>query len=149
MNLELLEKAEFVHNFLWTAADLAFKENNPCKISKNGVCRNNKNNTCCAKDCRFLTPGGCSTNCLTCKLYLCVNIARRYKKLNTSISKIRFISYSCGFQTLFYQSGKEELYESMKRGLKFDAIERCAKIIQNSQDIDVVCEELTKNQNKK
>ena len=144
MNLELLEKAEFVHNFLWVAADRAFKKSNPCKIDKNGVCRNNRHNSCCTTECRFLTPHGCSTDCLGCKLYLCVNVASRYKKLETTLTKIRFISKTCGFKTPFYQSGKEELYESLKGSIDFTSIERCAKILQNSQDINVAYEELTK-----
>lgn len=143
IDLETLEKAEFIYKFLWDSADKIFRETNPCKISKSGSCQNSKKGTCCPKGyCRFLTPKGCSTECLTCKLYLCVNMSKSYRKLESDLDKMRSIANACGFRTLFYQSWQEELYTSMKIGLDLGNIEKCADILKSSHSIDAAYKEL-------
>lgn len=72
---------------LWHAMDILLKRYNPCQI-KDGVCV--RGNSCCMA-CDYLGFYGCTTKCLTCKLWFCDTILNKldeYPKLFQAISKM-------------------------------------------------------------
>ena len=84
--LNSIQKRKLMHCF-WKALDTLIRLYNPCRI-KDGACRRGKS---CCTDCDYLSPYGCATRCLTCKLWFCDEVLmdiHKYPKLFMAVSRI-------------------------------------------------------------
>lgn len=99
--------------YLCAKATKLFKEYNPCKINKAGRCTDcRKGNSlrftsgdmknCCGQ-CRY-NKNGCTIKNLSCKVFLCSNMADEYPELNKELRKIRkVVSEELGLSGIFFQ----------------------------------------------
>lgn len=83
--------------YLCEKATKLFKEYNPCKFNKNGYCnvkRKNKSvcGSCCL-ECKHLSKTGCTVKNLSCKIFLCSEMCRKYPELGRKLNKIHDIAH--------------------------------------------------------
>ena len=86
------KKYSLIIDYITNYLDNDMRQNNYCDF-KDGKCIANrlgksahKENGCCYiyKEglCKELTNHGCKINCLSCKLFMCAYIEKKYKKIN-------------------------------------------------------------------
>lgn len=99
MNIEVIlkekdleKKYSYIIDYITNYLNEDMKKNNYCDF-KDGRCIANrlgksvhKDNGCCYvyKEglCKYLTNNGCKINCLSCKLFMCDYIEKKYRKIN-------------------------------------------------------------------
>lgn len=99
------ERIEYIYDTVCTYLDEEFEKNNYCDF-KNDVCKAKRNCKekvtmgCCHKFknflkdetvvCPYLKDAKCSTKCITCKLFTCDSIKRKFRLKDIPLIKIYF-----------------------------------------------------------
>lgn len=126
-------KRSQLYDSIYSKTDRLFKKYNPCNIcNKDGklTCANDRYNTdkphqlCCTRyddKCKYYSNKGCTTKCLSCKLYICPNMYYELQQKNVKIkefcSKLRILhDLACKYQfstNRYFHSKKESLQKDM------------------------------------
>jgi len=124
-----------LYDRLYDIADRLFKKHNPCKIhTKNGklYCINHNEHWnatlyLCCYGCidrwengeqrgNHWSENGCTTKCLSCKLYLCGYAKGKNRRLYHQLRRLKQFAYEHGLpHEYFYYISKEEWLEQIKR----------------------------------
>ena len=118
-----------LYDLIYAKADKLFKEYNPCNIQKNKrgkltcTCQFYKDGSvglCCTRHgekdnkCKYLSDSGCTTNCLSCKLYYCKYKGRHisqkdYDRFIKELQTLRSICYKYELHGNYFVS-KEDIF---------------------------------------
>lgn len=107
----------WLYDFLYITADLLIKIYSPCHIYKDATgkvhCANLSHHGPCCNSCGFLGPNGCTTKCLSCKLWLCWATEDGHVRLCKVLFKMRTIA--CKYNLQGIRVSKKEIFDRMKK----------------------------------
>jgi len=98
--VKTMKEWEELYDRVYAVADSLIKRYDPCRVEKVGkgvICADRgrsylkfesaRNVTCC-ECCVYLGPNGCTVKCISCKLFLCREIADQHPELDRKLKRL-------------------------------------------------------------
>ena len=120
MKLSFTYKQHY-YDILYDAANELFLTYNPCRFNSKGECFNNryheervqyiKNCGCCSLNCRYMSPKGCLTKSLGCKLYVCSPIEKSFPEFCKELMQLKEVLWRYNLPWNVYSSKEDWVAE--------------------------------------
>lgn len=112
-----------VHNTLYRKMQKLLDRYDPCQRSTDPEtskiqCRIYRDiSACCWNKCKYKTNNGCKTECLGCKLHLCLDTENRFEQSNPKVYKRWKIYQSIAWDLRMYRPwhSKYELFQEIRK----------------------------------
>lgn len=117
----------YYYDLLYNIASDLFATYNPCRFNSQGKCVVNRmgskaisawgrsHHSGCCENCKYLSPKGCLTNSIGCKLYVCFDIERKFPAFCKEIERLKEVLWDYDLPWNLWRSKEDWIKNEMPR----------------------------------